>query len=125
MSKPVLAFCLGLLGFLLSFVGAGAGLLAAFILMGAYFSICQFLLSRGNVNAYREEWPIMLAMDATFLVAIVIMFLVEKREVVISQGPGFLLSCCGGHVRWSGCRISHRTAEGNSAIECHLARCIA
>jgi hypothetical protein len=96
MSKPLLAFCLGLLGFLLSFVAAGAGLLAAFILMGAYFLICQFLLSRGNVNAYRKDWPIMLAMDATFLVVIVIMAFVEKREVVLSQGLGFLLSCCGG-----------------------------
>jgi hypothetical protein len=96
MSKPFLAFCLGLLGFFLSFVGAGAGLLATFLLIGVYFLICQFLLSRGNVNAYREDWPIMLAMDAAFLVVIVIMALVEKREVVISQGPGFLLSCCGG-----------------------------
>jgi uncharacterized membrane protein YfcA len=96
MSKPLLAFCLGLLGFFLSFVAAGAGLLAAFILVGAYFFICQFLLSRGNVNAYRKDWPIMLAMNATFLVIVVIMALVEKQEVVISQGPGFLISCCVG-----------------------------
>jgi hypothetical protein len=96
MSKQLLAFCLGLLGFFLSFVGAGAGLPVAFILMGAYFSICQFLLSRGNVDAYRKDWPIMLAMDATFLVVIVIMVLVEKREVFLSQGLGFLLACCGG-----------------------------
>jgi asparagine N-glycosylation enzyme membrane subunit Stt3 len=96
MSKPLLAFCLGLLGIFLSFVGAEAGLLAAFILIGAYFLTCQFLLSRGNVNAYRKDWPIMLAMVATFLVMIVIMALVEKQEVVLSQGLGFLLSCCGG-----------------------------
>jgi hypothetical protein len=95
--KSLRALCLGFLAFFLfMFVGETAGLIAAFILMAAYFSICQFLLSRGNVDAYRKDWPIMLAMDATPLVVVLVMVLVERREVILSQGLGILLSCCGG-----------------------------
>ena len=97
MRTTLRAFCLGFLAFFLfMFVGETAGLFSAFILMAAYFAICQFLLSRGNVDAYRKDWPSMLAMDATILVVVFIMVLVEKREVILSQGPGILLSSCGG-----------------------------
>jgi Zn-dependent protease with chaperone function len=95
--KAVRAFFLGLLSlFLFMFVGETAGLFPAFILMVAYFSICQFLLSRGNVDAYRKDWRVMLALDATVFVCVFIMVLVEKRAVVLSQGVGLLLSGCGG-----------------------------
>lgn len=97
MRKSLLALGLGFLSFFLYiFVGETVGGFAAFILMAAYFSICQFLLSRGNVDAYRKDWLIMLALDATFLVSVLIMVLVEKREVILAQGPGVLISCCGG-----------------------------
>jgi hypothetical protein len=104
MSKALIAFFLGLLSFLLfMFVGEEAsyhlgdvGFILAFILMAAYFFICQFLLSRGNPDAYRKDWPIMLALDATLLLAFFIMVLAERREVILSQGLGIILSCCGG-----------------------------
>lgn len=97
MWKLLLALCLGFLSFFLSiFVGESAGLFAAFILMAAYFSICQFLLSRGKVDAYRRDWPVMLAMDAPVLVMVSVIALVENREVFLSQGLGLLLSSCGG-----------------------------
>lgn len=104
MPKALIAFILGLLSFLLfMFVGEEAsyhlgdvGFILAFILMAAYFFICQFLLSRGNPDAYRKDWPIMLALDATLLLAFFTMVLAERREVILSQGLGILLSCCGG-----------------------------
>jgi Na+/pantothenate symporter len=112
--KSLRAFLLGFLAFfLLMFVGETAGLVAAFILLAAYFSTCQFLLSRGNVDAYRNDWPIMLAMDATLLVSVVIMVLVEKRDVILSQGPGILLSCCGG--TYAGAVVASLTARRRAA----------
>ena len=114
MRKSLRAFLLGFLAFfLLMFVGETAGLVAAFILLAAYFSTCQFLLSRGNVDAYRNDWPIMLAMDATLLVSVVIMVLVEKRDVILSQGPGILLSCCGG--TYAGAVVASLTARRRAA----------
>jgi hypothetical protein len=95
--KLLLALCLGFLSFFLSiFVGETMPLFVALILMAAYFSICQFLLSRGKVDAYRKDWPVMLALDATVFVLVTIIALVEKREVFLSQGLGLLLSSCGG-----------------------------
>ena len=97
MRKLLLAFCLGFLSFFLFiFVGETMPLFAAFILMAAYFSICQFLLSRGKVDAYRKDWPVMLALEATVLVQAIVIALAEKREVFLSQGLGLLLSSCGG-----------------------------
>jgi hypothetical protein len=95
--KLLPAFGLGfLVFFLFMFVGETAGLIAALVLMAVYFSICQFLLSRGKIDAYRKDWPIMLALDATVFVLVTIIALVEKREVFLSQGLGLLLSSCGG-----------------------------
>jgi len=105
MPKALIAFFLGLLSFLLfMFVGEAAsyhfgdiaGFIATFILMAAYFFICQFLLSRGNPDAYLKDWPVMLSLDAILIIAVFAMALVEKREVILSQGIGILLSCCGG-----------------------------
>ncbi|MCJ7486983.1 MAG: hypothetical protein MUQ25_12575, partial [Candidatus Aminicenantes bacterium] len=66
MSKASVAFLLGVLSFFLfSFIGepashslGNAGPIVTFILMAAYFFICQFRLSRGNPNAYRRDWPV-------------------------------------------------------------------
>jgi hypothetical protein len=104
MPKALSAFFLGLLSFFLFMVAGEAasyhlgdvGFILAFILMAAYFFICQFLLSRGNSNAYRKDWPIMLALDAILLLAFFVMVLAERKEVILSQGLGILLSCCGG-----------------------------
>ncbi|MEO0248413.1 MAG: hypothetical protein ABIN58_02495 [candidate division WOR-3 bacterium] len=104
MSKPLIAFFLGLFSFLLfMFVGGSltyrrgdAGMILTFVLMAAYFFVCQFLLSRGNPHAYRKDWRIMLALVAVFLVIFVVMAISERREVVLTQGVGILLSCLVG-----------------------------
>jgi hypothetical protein len=104
MPKALIAFFLGLFSFLLfMFVGetllyyyGNVGLAAAFILMAAYFFICQFFLSRGNPDAFLKDWPIMLALDAVFLLVLIPMILGERLEVVLAQGLGILLFCCGG-----------------------------
>jgi len=104
MSKTLIAFFLGLFSlFLFMFVGetllhyyGNVGLVPDFILMAAYFFICQFLLSRGNPNAFPKDWPIMLALDAVLLFCLIPMALLETQEVVLFQGLGILLSCCGG-----------------------------
>ena len=104
MSKALIAFFLGLFSFFLfMFIGetllhyyGNVGLAAAFILMAAYFFICQFLLSRGNPNAFPKDWPIMLALDAVLLFILIPMALLETQEVVLAQGSVILLSCCGG-----------------------------
>jgi hypothetical protein len=95
--KPLGALGLGFLGFfLLMSFGEMAGPIPGFILVAAYFAVCQFLLSRGHADAYRKDWWIMIALDATVLAAVFVMVLVEKRDVILSQGPAILLSCCGG-----------------------------
>lgn len=105
MSKALGAFFLGLFSFFVFMfvgetamysIGEAAGLLVALILMLAYFFICQFFLSRGNPDAYRKDWPIMLALDVVPLLSVFIMVLAEKREVILSQGIGILISSCGG-----------------------------
>jgi len=74
-----IAFFLGVLSFFLLFivgealvenVGEAVGMVVAFILLAAYFFICQFRLSRGNPNALRKDWPIMLAFDAVPLLIV-------------------------------------------------------
>ena len=114
MRKLLLAIGLGFLSFFLYiFVGESMPLFAALILMAVYFLICQFLLSRGKADAYRKDWPVMLALEATVFVLVTIMALFENREVLLSQGLGLLLSsCCGTYV---GAVVASLTARRKAA----------
>ena len=104
MPKLFIAFSLGLFSFLLfMFIGGtllydygNVGMAAAFILMAAYFFICQYFLSRGNPDAFLKDWPIMLALDGVLLLVLILMVVSERLEVILAQGSGILLSCCGG-----------------------------
>jgi len=104
MRKELTAFLLGLISFPLFFaIGepllsnyGGAGLTATFVVMAIYFFVCQFFLSRGNPGALFKDWPIMLGLDATQLIMLFLVVLLERREVILSQGLGILFSCCGG-----------------------------
>ena len=97
MSKVVTAFLLGLFGFfVMMFVGETAGMVAGLVATAACYCFCQFFLSRKNADAYRKDWPVMLVLDAVVLVGLLIMVLVEMRDVILSQGPGILLATCGG-----------------------------
>jgi putative effector of murein hydrolase len=114
MRKTWIAFLLGLPSFLvLMFVGETAGLIAAFTSLAVYFFVCEFLLSRRNIDAYRKDWPFMLALDATPFVVVFIMVLVEKRAVILEQGPGILLSACGG--TYAGAVVASITAKRMAA----------
>jgi hypothetical protein len=105
MPKEWIAFFLGLFGFFVymgvgegfsDYYGENVGLTVVFILVTAYFFFCQFFLSRGNPSAFLKDWPIMLALDAVLILAIILMALVETQEVVLAHGSVMLLSCCGG-----------------------------
>ena len=97
MGKYAIAFFLGLLSFLvLMFVGETVGAAAGFIGLAVYLFACQFLLSRGNPDAAPGDWPLMLLLNAVMLVALVLMTLVERRAVVLSQGPAMLGACLTG-----------------------------
>jgi hypothetical protein len=66
MAKPIIAFFLGILSFVIYrfFLEIlGEYISAVFVILAAYFFICQFLLSRGNPHAFRKDWPTMLALD--------------------------------------------------------------
>jgi hypothetical protein len=104
MRRTLSAFILGFISLPLSFaIGepllsnyGGSGLTATFIVMAVYFFVCQFFLSRGKPDALFKNWPIMLALDATQLIMLILVVLLERLEVILSQGLGILLSCCGG-----------------------------
>jgi hypothetical protein len=81
MPKVVIAFFLGVIGLFIGFaVGEGSGLVAGFVTLGVYCFLCQFLLSRKNVNAYRKDWPVMLALDAVWLFILCVMFFEGEAE---------------------------------------------
>lgn len=106
MRRLLVAFLLGLVFFVLLWVlgeplqynFGDAGLIAAFIVVGACLFFTQFRLSRGHPDAYRKDWPIMLALSAPFLVLVAVVLLEwEKRGAIFwSQGMGILVFCCGG-----------------------------
>jgi hypothetical protein len=95
------------------FVGETVSPGAAFISMAVYFFVCQFWLSLGNLDAYRKDWPVMLALDATVFASVLIMVLVETRAVILSYGPGMLLSACGG--TYAGAVAASLTARRTTA----------
>jgi len=108
MSKIFKAFLMGFLSLFLFFaIGdvasenlGDAGEVLGFILMAAYFFFSQFRLSRGSPDAYRKDWPVMLALDFIWIALFVGMVLTERREVVISQGLAILVGCFGA--TWAG-----------------------
>jgi drug/metabolite transporter (DMT)-like permease len=116
-NKGAVAFLLGVFSFFLfMFIGetlmyhyGNAGLFVTFVVMFVYFFACQFFLSRGNPNAYRKDWPIMLALDGIFLLVLIPMALTERREVVIAQGLGILIGCFGA--TWAGAFVASKRAR--------------
>jgi putative effector of murein hydrolase len=117
MPKTTVAFFLGLFSsFLFFFIGeklsyryGNVGLFVTFVVLLVYFFTCQFFLSRGNPDAYRKDWPIMLLLDAILLLLIIPMVLLERREMVLTQGLGILVSCCGG--TWAGAFVASLRAR--------------
>lgn len=97
MGRIAIAFGLGFVSFLLMMaVGEGAGMFPAAAALAGYTGLCQFLLSRGHRNALPGDWRTMLALNAVMLGAVVLMALVEKREVVYAQAPTIVIGCGAG-----------------------------
>ncbi len=97
MGKIAGAFGLGFVSFLLMMaVGEGLGMIPAAAALAVYTGVCQFLLSRGHRNPLPGDWRVMLALNAVMLGAVVLMALVEKREVVYAQAPAILIGCGAG-----------------------------
>ncbi len=118
MKRILPAFGLGLLFFFLLFlVGEGLGLelpdfvavLLMFVLSAAYFFICQFFLSRGNPHAFPKDWPVMLALDAVWIISFFIMILVEQRGAILGQGLPIFIGCLGG--TWAGAVMAAQIAR--------------
>jgi hypothetical protein len=92
--KVVLAFFLGVLSVALLFgLAEGVGDLlperwkgsfihvVIFVIgMGGYFLVSQYLLSRGNPQAVRKDWPIIIAMNFTPLCVTIITLVVEPNK---------------------------------------------
>lgn len=83
-----------------------------FFWIAPYFFICQFLLSRGNPDAYRKDWQIMLLLNAIPAVGFVWFALraVEGEQLtVLGRIPIFLAGTFAGAVAASVvARIRHR-----------------
>jgi len=106
MTKWSGAFLLGVLSFVVfmfvgetadQFLGDTATAIVTTIVMMAYFFICQFLLSRGNPNAFLKDWPIMLLLNAVIIVALFVSVLLEKQGAVfLVQALAVLFVCFAG-----------------------------
>ena len=78
MAKKVIAVMLGIFSFFIfMFVGEEIGEAIAFIGIGVYYLISQFLLSRGNARALYEDWPLILFLNATMILVAVLILLIE------------------------------------------------
>lgn len=119
MIKALVAFFLGLLSFVIfMFVG---GLVDGYlrrdipsaivtgIVMLAYFFICQFLLSRGHPHALFKDWPIMLALNATFIFLFLRVLAETKGAVFPFAALGLLLVGSAGTL--AGAFVASRAAR--------------
>ena len=98
--KVLVAFILGVLSFLLLFglgsalegatlngaLGKASGKYAEYaltaalvIVIGAYFLIAQYFLSRGNPQALRKVWPLIIAMNFILLCAPILCLVLETK----------------------------------------------
>jgi hypothetical protein len=121
MSRIAVALILSVLFFFLyMFIGEAsterlgdAGLALTFVLMAAYFFVCQFRLSRGRAAAWPKDWPIMLDLNAVPLVMVLLMIGKEKWPVILAQGLVVLIAGWGG--AFAGALVASRVARKRKA----------
>ena len=110
--KIVLAFFLGAFSFFLSFflneVFGEFGEYAQFIGMGACFLISQYLLSRGNPQALREDWPLIIALNFTTLCVLIKVLAVESKKTLLVM---VLLTIFTVACSYAGAALAARTAR--------------
>lgn len=123
MSRIVVAFNLSVFFFFLfMFIGEAStsylgdvGFVITFVVMAAYFFVCQFRLSRGNAAAARKDWPIMLALNAVPLVMVILMIINEKWPVILVQGLIILVVGWGG--AFAGAVVASRAARKHQGAQ--------
>lgn len=59
--------------------------------MGAYFFMAEYLLSHGNPEAVRKDWPIILALTLPLIVSTAIAFVVEPNKSAVIEVAGTAL----------------------------------
>ena len=118
MSRLVVAFILSVFFFFLYMfvgeasshhLGEGVGFAITFIVMAAYFFVCQLRLSHGNADALRKDWPIMLALNAVPLMMAILMVGLEKWPVILVQGLVIVIAGWGG--AFMGAAVASRAAR--------------
>ena len=55
------------------------------IVLGAYFFMAQYLLSRRNPQALRTNWPLMLALNLMLIISAGIAFAIEPNRVAVME----------------------------------------
>ena len=118
----LLAFLLGIISFpLLFFLGEGVRIpssipaaesihVAIFlIVIGAYFFLSEYLLTRRDPKTAWKQWPITLALTATLIVTALITVVVEpnKSAVMGTVGTAVLAVACS----WAGAAVAARSAH--------------
>ena len=84
-----------------------AGFVVMFIVMAAYFFVCQFRLSHGNTDALRKDWPIMSALNAVPLVLAILQ--VDEKWPESLLGLPILMAGLGGAL--AGAVVASRAAR--------------
>lgn len=90
---PVLAFV-----FFGEWLSAKLGPISSLGLLFVYFFICQFLLSRGHLDACRKDGAVTIALDIAWIVFMIITL--AGKRLTVPWGIGFILSCIVG--TWAG-----------------------
>jgi hypothetical protein len=87
------------------------GVFVLFIVMAAYFFICQFWLSRGNPNAFLKDWPFMLLLNVPlFLILFISFFEPENMNATYAvQSFALVLVCFAGAL--AGAFVASRRAR--------------
>lgn len=77
-------------------VGEKLGVVTGLLALAAWCFTCQFLRSRGDVQAHRRNWSGMLLVGALPVAIVVLMMLVERRGIVLTGAPAILIAGVGG-----------------------------
>ncbi len=88
-----------------------AGSVVAFFSATAYFFLCQWGLSRGNAEALREDWPLILALNGLLPVLVIMAILEGKLLPLLVLIPGL-----GGAS--AGAAVASRLARKRRVPEC-------
>jgi hypothetical protein len=102
--RCALAFGLGLVSLMLSFVGEGLGEILSIVTgiacLSIFLFLCQFLLSLRETNylfsnrMVGSNVPIIVALDLPLLILFLMMFGEKRKGVILMQGVPLLLFGC-------------------------------